>query len=585
VPRALLLTVCLLASLPASAEPFKALVLDFQPEGVRPAIARLATELIAAELSNLDGLEVMTKSDLKTIAELEGEKQAAGCDENSCLAEIAGALGARYVIYGDVLLVKPRYTLTVKRFDAKRAKVDQRVVRVVERAADFPEAVSAVVPRLMKDLEAVTVPSSVALTAKPTMRTKAPPPALKPAADASLFGAWDVAGTYNAGGAYRGKLTVTDVGGGRVKTRWKLKGEPEVRGAGLILGGRLYVAWNAAGVAVFDPSDGGLEGVFAAPDESGFGRERGRRVSGFEVFSGIFDVSGESPQGKRYRNRLTLRERTEGVYAALWESPGGGSNRGLGLVQEGRLVVGYGRDARGVIAYRAEGDRLVGRWIDPNGGGVETLTRAKPAPEFKINKVPDVSGTWKVRGTHPNGGPYAGSADITRRPDGRVRADISIPGATYVAWGFMLEDKLLLSWESIWSGVTVYELTDDGLAGVFSRVEREGFGREAGVRKSGAGFTGTFRIKGVHSDGKSEFQNVLTLTEKNDVYTAVWKPKGGKKEYGFGFVEGDRLVLAYGLSCEGLAVFTHKGDELDGRWVGRYRTIGKEVFTRTARPR
>lgn len=80
----------------------KVLVLDLVAGAeVPPDYARTLTEMLSYRLGKSRAFEVIAGEDLRRLVELEGERTAMGCDlDESCLADIAGALGARFVVYG-----------------------------------------------------------------------------------------------------------------------------------------------------------------------------------------------------------------------------------------------------------------------------------------------------------------------------------------------------------------------------------------------------------------------------------------------------------------------------------------------------
>src|SRR3954468_17725021 len=89
----------------AAEEQDKILVLDVQPvDDASKKPAKVLSELLLTEISNLHRFEVLGQSDLATLTGLEREKKMLGCsdDATSCMAEVAGALGAPYVFAGTV---------------------------------------------------------------------------------------------------------------------------------------------------------------------------------------------------------------------------------------------------------------------------------------------------------------------------------------------------------------------------------------------------------------------------------------------------------------------------------------------------
>jgi hypothetical protein len=65
---------------------------------------RAVTTMIAEVASTAPNTEVVTTADVNQLLELQGQKQAAGCadDSDSCVAELATALGAELVIRGEL---------------------------------------------------------------------------------------------------------------------------------------------------------------------------------------------------------------------------------------------------------------------------------------------------------------------------------------------------------------------------------------------------------------------------------------------------------------------------------------------------
>ena len=119
------------------------LVLDLTAEGgVDPSVVRTVAALVAAELATYPDLNVVAGADVKAMMELEGDKQVAGCSESSCLAELAGALGARLVVFGSVGVLGPKSVVHLNLFDSLTGQsVGRQFVEV-----DSPGALSGVLP-------------------------------------------------------------------------------------------------------------------------------------------------------------------------------------------------------------------------------------------------------------------------------------------------------------------------------------------------------------------------------------------------------------------------------------------------------
>lgn len=81
----------------------KLVVVQLQPRGgVEPATVALFTDSLVGELRRTPGVSVMTDADVAAVVGVERQRQLAGCDDASCLTEIAGALGVDRVVHGSV---------------------------------------------------------------------------------------------------------------------------------------------------------------------------------------------------------------------------------------------------------------------------------------------------------------------------------------------------------------------------------------------------------------------------------------------------------------------------------------------------
>ena len=76
----------------ASADSEKIVVPAVAVTGVDPQIGTIVTELVLDALLNRHGVHALGPSDFKDMLDREQQKQLIGCDESSCMAEIAGAI-------------------------------------------------------------------------------------------------------------------------------------------------------------------------------------------------------------------------------------------------------------------------------------------------------------------------------------------------------------------------------------------------------------------------------------------------------------------------------------------------------------
>jgi hypothetical protein len=102
----------------------KVAALPFEMAGADAKLGAVLGETAAARLGNHRGISVLTTSDVAAMLSLERQRQLLGCAETakSCLSELAGALGAQWLLTGDVLAVDGRYSVTLKLLDAVTAE-------------------------------------------------------------------------------------------------------------------------------------------------------------------------------------------------------------------------------------------------------------------------------------------------------------------------------------------------------------------------------------------------------------------------------------------------------------------------------
>jgi hypothetical protein len=130
---------------------FRTILLSLKGNKVDAETVNIISSLVTASLSQYDAIELVTSSDIKSMASLEAEKQSVGCnDETSCLAELAGAMDARYVIFGDVGQLGPLLILGLNLFDAREAKAISRMVVQTKDLGQFPDKLDAGVKKFMK---------------------------------------------------------------------------------------------------------------------------------------------------------------------------------------------------------------------------------------------------------------------------------------------------------------------------------------------------------------------------------------------------------------------------------------------------
>jgi len=118
-------------------------VVDLKPvQGVQPGTAAVLTSIVVNDASRA-GFDVISQADVATLLGVERQRQLLGCSEDaSCLAEIGGALGAEFVLSGQVGQIGSRYHLALQLLDAKKARVAARSAQFCEQSEDALAAAS-----------------------------------------------------------------------------------------------------------------------------------------------------------------------------------------------------------------------------------------------------------------------------------------------------------------------------------------------------------------------------------------------------------------------------------------------------------
>ena len=121
-------------------------VMDLKPTGLSPETAQNLTQVLSVEVKGVEGASVVSKADISAIVSLESVKTAAGCDTDSCMAEIGGALGVDRLISGDAGKLGSIFMVNLRLIDVRTGTVENRIaesyqgdeeqlLRAVRRAA------------------------------------------------------------------------------------------------------------------------------------------------------------------------------------------------------------------------------------------------------------------------------------------------------------------------------------------------------------------------------------------------------------------------------------------------------------------
>jgi len=150
--------------------------------------ASLMTDVVTTAFADDARLDVISSADVKRQLDFEAEKQVLGCAaDTSCLAEIAAAMGARFVVHGQLGTLDDVVVLTLNLFDSEAAQAAGRTIVKDRSLSALSDKVGPSVKDLIHKFLAgvpegtrprvlvlnITPPTTAPVTSAPT--TTAPP--------------------------------------------------------------------------------------------------------------------------------------------------------------------------------------------------------------------------------------------------------------------------------------------------------------------------------------------------------------------------------------------------------------------------
>jgi TolB-like protein len=167
---------------------------------VAAGTATILTDIVAADVARA-GYEVISSNDIVAMLGFEKQKQALGCaEEASCLAQLGGALGATYLLSGQVGTIGTQYRVSLILVDTKGARTAARAAEFCDRTEDA--LVKAARSSVAQLLAAVARPNA-ALAAQPAA-SKTQPVAAAPRGRTAAYVSFGVSGALLVGGLVMG---------------------------------------------------------------------------------------------------------------------------------------------------------------------------------------------------------------------------------------------------------------------------------------------------------------------------------------------------------------------------------------------
>lgn len=132
------------------------LVLDLKAAGIDAEQTSILNDIVGQSVGRYPNLRVITTSDVRRMSDLEAARSLLGCDDTSCLAELAGDFGARYVLYGSVASLGGLYVIQLTLFDSERAEALKRARMETKDLAAVTAQIDAAVEEVCAPLVGAT---------------------------------------------------------------------------------------------------------------------------------------------------------------------------------------------------------------------------------------------------------------------------------------------------------------------------------------------------------------------------------------------------------------------------------------------
>ncbi len=260
-----MLSTCVLAlALTTGAEKPRLAVLDLQLSGVEKESASALYDSLVQEVSRRGYFEVVSSKDIQTLLGLERQKQVMGCGDaaQSCMAELAGALGSRFVLSGSLSRLGDALQLSLQMLDTQKSQPVGRAIRIAKDA----RALVATLPWAVAEATATPAP--------PQPSTALPWTLVGLGAASLAVGAFAGIDAFSRDQALAGEFKNQDAATGVYKSLATYKSESAYIGQEktvCVVAAAAGAALLAGGILTFpaDPAAGGGGGFAVVPTQSG----------------------------------------------------------------------------------------------------------------------------------------------------------------------------------------------------------------------------------------------------------------------------------------------------------------------------
>lgn len=150
---------------PPEPQRYRLLVLDLKAVDVDKNTVETLQGFVTTGLAYYSELDVISGADVKSMVELEANRATMGCSEDaSCLADIADALGAQLVVFGNCGKLDSDLVINLNLFDSVKA---QSLGRVVVQAPDAKQLAKKLRPKMHELVGRFYKEKNLALAALP----------------------------------------------------------------------------------------------------------------------------------------------------------------------------------------------------------------------------------------------------------------------------------------------------------------------------------------------------------------------------------------------------------------------------------
>lgn len=117
--------------------------------GVTKDTCPLITNYMMSQFQGVKNLRTVGQDDINAVLGVDKQKQAIGCGDVSCMAEIGGALGVDLVMYGELGVLGSKYNINVSAVRTSNASVAARASLRCDKTED---ALADNLPTLVRDV-------------------------------------------------------------------------------------------------------------------------------------------------------------------------------------------------------------------------------------------------------------------------------------------------------------------------------------------------------------------------------------------------------------------------------------------------